>query len=49
MKEAIWIVKVIEGDQVYVYEYGNVKHALEHYEDEIKKGNHATIIKDTDY
>ena len=49
MKEAIWIVKVIEDGKVYEYEYGNAAHAVTAWEDEIKKGNKAEIIKDTNY
>lgn len=30
----LYIVKVFEGDDVFEYEYGNMDHALEHYEHE---------------
>lgn len=28
----LYIVKVFEGDDIFEYEYGNMGHALEHYE-----------------
>ena len=34
MSDSIYIVQVIEDDEIYQYEYGNLKHAKEHYNNE---------------
>ena len=37
----LYILKVIEDGEVYEYEYGNLRHALEHYD----KEETATVIE----
>jgi hypothetical protein len=31
MKESLYIVQVTEDDEIYQYEYSNLKHAKEHF------------------
>lgn len=35
MENSLYIVEVLEDDQKYQYEYSNLKHAEEHYSNEI--------------
>lgn len=46
--EYIYIVKVYEDDEPYKYEYGNLKHALEHYETELSKHNKPILFRQKD-
>jgi len=34
MNESIYIVQVTEEDEIFQYEYGSLKHAKEHYNNE---------------
>lgn len=50
MSESLYIVRVTEDGEFYDYEYGNLKHADEHYNTEktaslieYKDGNHYLI------
>lgn len=43
--EYLYIVKVYEDGEVYEYEYGSLKHALQHCEEEIAKGNEIDIYR----
>ena len=50
MSESLYIVQVLEDGEIYDYEYGNIKHAIEHYNNEqtallleYKDGNHYLI------
>ena len=43
--EYLYIVRVYEDDETYEYEYGNLKHARQHHEEEFAKGNKANIFR----
>ena len=45
MDEHLYIVKVYEDGETYEYEYGNQKHAFEHYQMELNKGNKADLFR----
>ena len=45
MSEYLFIVKVYTNEDTYEYEHGNIYHALEHYDEEIRNGNKATLFK----
>lgn len=32
----LFVVRVFEDGEMFEYEYGNIKHAIEHYDNEIK-------------
>jgi hypothetical protein len=49
MKAPIYIVTVIDNGFICDYEYSNIVHATEHMNDEISKGNQATITECTNY
>lgn len=41
----IYYVRVYEDGESYDYEYGNPKHAMEHYKTELNKGNKADMFR----
>lgn len=43
--EYLFYVHVYEDGEVYKYEYGNMPHAIEHYETELSKGNKAELFR----
>ena len=43
--EYLYYVKVYEDGETYEYEYGNQKHAFEHYQTELNKGNKADLFR----
>ena len=43
--EYIYIVKVYENDEPYKYEYGNLKHAVDHCKMEFYKGNKVILFR----
>lgn len=43
--EYLYYVHVYEDGEVYKYEYGNQKHAMEHYETELAKGYKARLFR----
>ena len=40
----LYIVKVHDDEETYSYEYGNQRHAMEHYS-ELAKGNNAELFR----
>lgn len=43
--EYIYVVKVFSNDYTCAYEYGNLKHAVEHYEMELTKKNKPVLFR----
>ncbi len=43
--EYLYYVKVYEDGETYEYEYGNLPHAMAHYEMELSKGNKADLFR----
>lgn len=43
--EYLYILKVYEHDETVEYKYGNLRHAVEHYIEEIAKRNSATLFR----
>ena len=43
--EYLYYVHVYEDGEVYKYEYGNLPHAMAHYEMELSKGNKAELFR----
>lgn len=41
----LYIVKVHEDGETYSYEYGNERHAKEHYNSELSKGNKVELLR----
>lgn len=41
----LYIVKVHEDGETYEYQYGNQRHAMEHYNMEKSKGNTVELIR----
>lgn len=46
--EYIYIIKVYDNDDTHEYEYGNLKHAVEHYEVELSKQNKPVLFRSKD-
>lgn len=45
MDDCLYYVKVYEDGDVYKYEYGNLPHAMAHYEMEKSKGNKVSLFR----
>jgi hypothetical protein len=45
MDDKLYTVKVIADGETFKYEYGNLKHAREHYNMEVNDGNLAYIYE----
>lgn len=41
----LYIVKVHDDGETYSYEYGNQRHAMEHYKEELAKGNNTELFR----
>ena len=46
--EYLYIVKVYDTDDTYEYQYGNLSHAVEHYELELSKKNKPVLFREKD-
>ena len=43
--ECLYIIKVYDTDDTYEYQYGNLNHALIHFNEELSKGNKAVMFR----
>ncbi len=41
----LYYIRVYEDGESYDYEYGNPKHAMEHYQTELSKGNKVDMFR----